>query len=295
MIRNTVEMTKGKVDLIEFESPEDLAYSYETWKDYKYKGDVGEYLNEKQDSFYGEPTSMVAESLRKGWDKGAKESDKILSYIEDQFDFDTEAFRTVNNVTGGSPNVGAFLSGHPMNMRLRKRVMEDINPVTIYVDCTVSGGTGHKEIMNRGIAALALTRVVSRVRPVKLYMIGGLKNLHVNNVMLFPVETTPLDLARASYMMARPELLRRIMFLGISHNVEHFHGETCSGWIPWLFNDHDWQKKNLASEVARIQGVDEYMAVEGTIHSGKGERGTIESAAGWVVESAKSLLKTKEM
>ena len=298
MQKDNLTFSRGTCDTIKFDSASELASYYESnILNGKFRGSVrGDFLKDRRDNFYGEAPRDVLKSLRYGWKEGASKTNAILEKIEGKLSVDSNAYRTLSSVVGSTFNVGAYLAGNPMSMRLRKKVMENTNPIRILIDITVSAGTSQDEIMNRGIAAVALARVLVQSRPVNLEVISGLKTLGQNLLMSFPIDTAPLDLSQASYLIARPEMLRRVSFglvveLGESKSARNYKGD-----IPWLFDDHTWQTHNMIDEYAKMSGYgNDYVAVSGTVHSDSfdGSRENIDKAAEWVIANAKRLLSVK--
>jgi hypothetical protein len=298
MEKSKINFSKGLSDTIKFDSVPELASYYSTnILTRNWKGDVSDdFMSDRNDSFHGESPKDVLNSLKDGWTGGAERAQKLLSLIEGKLDVESNAYKVFPSVVGSTFNVGAYLSGNPMSMRMRKKTMENTNPIHIIIDLTVSAGTDHDEIMNRGIAALALARVLVQSRAVQLECICGLKTLGENLLMSFPVPTAPLDLSTASYLIGRPEVLRRIAFGLVAELGEERTGKGYNGHIPWLFNDHNWQMEKMLDEYAKMSGYgNDYLAVSGTVHSDKsdGDRNTPEDAAKWVIKNAERLLAAK--
>lgn len=298
MQKSNLTFTKGTCDIIKFDSAAELASYYDNLINGRFSGNDSKYdfMKPRNDNFYGNPPQEVLKSLRYGWQQGASKTNEILNKIEGKLDVDSNAYRTNPSVVGSTFNIGAYLAGNPMSMRLRKKVMENTNPIHILIDITVSAGTSQDEIINRGIAAVALARVLVQSRPVKLEVITGLKTLGQNLLMSFPIETAPLDLSQASYLIGRPEMLRRVAFGLVAELGEVRSGMDYNGHIPWLFGDHTWQQDHMIDEYAKMSGYgNDYIAVSGTVHGdhSDGRRDSVENAANWVVANAKKLLALK--
>jgi hypothetical protein len=105
-------------------------------------------------------------------------------------------------------------------MRRRYRQSTSTAPLGIVVDCTASAGFGKRDFEKRGAAILALVRVLSQSRPVTLHVACGLaaneeaKGYYDLDAtwIVAQVDTAPLDLARASYVMSAPGFLRGLCF-----------------------------------------------------------------------------------
>ena len=282
--------------LFEYSSLEELSSDYRDILKHTFKNGTPDFLQEKKSNFHGDAPSQVLKDITTGWDEGSKKSQEILDKIEGKLNIETSAYKTQSSVVGSLVNVGAYLSGNPMCMRMRRKQMENTNPVNLILDVTVSAGTSQNEIFNRGVATLALTRVVSQSRPVNLRVVTGMLIEGYNGVISIPIETAPLDLARASYLLSRPEVFRRILFAKVSKEAEK-KGKAYNGFIQWLFNDYSWQKDHFISNLANYWGYgNDYLGISGTVHSdsSQGSRSSVDKAADWVVKNAKSILALKE-
>lgn len=190
----------------------------------------------------GVSKDSAARLLQEGELSRVATSDKFLAKLEDKFQFETGRFRTIDAISGGLPNVAAFLAGSPLNMRRRQRVADDVGPLTIVADTASSGNIGAADLEKRGAAILALVRILSGLRPVTLYAgvcHGNSKQAADGlNAVFTRVETAPLDLARAAFILANPGAARGVGY-GIACN--EFGGEY--GYIPWAFGDADLTRK----------------------------------------------------
>jgi hypothetical protein len=129
-------------------------------------------------------------------------SDKFLSEFDDMR-FNASRSAIVPAVCGGAPNVGAYLAGSPVAMRQRVKTIDDVAPLRIVVDIASSGGIDKKHVQRRGVAVLALARMLSAVRPVELY-VGTCLGAYSDNDAHFElvrIDTAPLDLIRAAYLL----------------------------------------------------------------------------------------------
>lgn len=134
-----------------------------------------------------------------------------------------------HSVVGFVPNVPAAIIGHPKDMwRRNTEDTQSLNsPLSIYAEVVVSGGVSHEELMQRGIAVLAFVMAMQSVRPIELYTYQGLGNSHGAYGTVTKVETKPLDLARAAWMLTSPGYARTLAFAGAYHL-----GPADGSW-PW--------------------------------------------------------------
>jgi hypothetical protein len=163
----------------------------------------------------GESYVSVAGKCRSGDRARVAPSDKFMSQFEDLLGYVGTKFETQNTITGGAPNVGAFLAGNPMNMRSRRRIESEQAPLNIVVDVVSSGGIDASVLEKRGAAILALVRILSAKRPVSLYIgAAGLPERDDNKLssraVAFKVDSAPLDLARAAHVICHPGVARKI-------------------------------------------------------------------------------------
>jgi hypothetical protein len=153
--------------------------------------------------------------------------------------------RVVEDVAGAFPNVPAFLSDQPLNMRRRERIETETAPITIVLDTTVSGGISTETMQRRASALLALVRIASASRPIELWAGIGLGNGRRNATWVFArVETAPLDLARAAFMLGHAGYTR-----GLGYKAAFaLHSKTNGHW-PYKNSLSQDQFERVASAV----------------------------------------------
>lgn len=183
----------------------------------------------------GLTAAMADRCLREGEASRVAASEDYLAKFEGKFAFHTARFKTIDAVAGGAPNVAAYIAGTPLAMRRRQRTADDLAPLTIVVDTTSSGGINAAKLERRGAALLALVRLLAARRPVTLWAGAALGPRGDNRVQMCSVmtriETAPLDLARAAFLLGHPGASR-----GIGYSVI---GEQCRGFGAWPYNDID--------------------------------------------------------
>lgn len=241
------------------------------------------YMQKNDRTFLGGTREEALKNMRGGDNSLVEMSDKIMAMIEDKVGFRSSRFATIGAVAGGAPNVPAFLSGNPVAMRQRRRVVTEDAPIAIIADVVSSGGVSHETIQRRGAALLALCRILESTRPVSLFAISGQKQSGKNLICALEIDTRPLDLARAAWVLGSPQYTRRLTFAMSEHNA----GEHGGGLVSWAYSDHRWQQDSLCGEVARHLGFGDYVASPGITLGTEFE--TDEAAADWVMEHAKRL------
>lgn len=157
-----------------------------------------------------------SEAQAQAWARDGKvslvaQSDALMSKLEAQAEsVITPASVIVSDVSGSVANVPAYLAGHPLAMRRRARVHNERAPVCVIVDTAVSSAIGHETILKRGAAILAFVRLLSVRRPLELYS-GVAGNNGDGAAYLFTrIDTAPLDLAHAAYLLCDPSATRTL-------------------------------------------------------------------------------------
>ena len=155
--------------------------------------------------------------LRTGNLSVAATSDKLLEKFEG-LELPTFRQEWFNEVDGSVPNVQAFIAGHPMSMRRRKRAESHSAPITVFVDLFVSGGVSNEKILERGALILSLVRILANHRPVQLYAADATTSRSgVTVAQAVRIETAPLDLARAAYALCHSAFYRNLIISAERH------------------------------------------------------------------------------
>ena len=208
-------------------------------------------------------------------------SDKLLAQLE-AINPPTSAWETQGAVAGGVANIPAYLAGQPVNMRLRRRVESQGAPLSIIVDCVTSGGVDHATITRRGAAVLALVRSLAGRRPVTLTVIGGMCARGKTVCVAFPIDTAPLDLARAAWALGSVEVARHLAYTA---GAEAVGKKRCA--TQWAFDDHSWQQEHLCAAIAPHIGADQFVGVS-SVYLGT-TFADDQSAAQWVRDTIQSV------
>jgi hypothetical protein len=116
------------------------------------------------------------------------------------------------SVAGYLPCVPAYLSGAPDCMFVQSKVPSDTAPVRIYASACCSAGVSAKDLEKRGTTILALAMKLTAIRPVELYVYADMGGSGHAFMPCMKIETSPLDLASASYAMSHASFLRRLCF-----------------------------------------------------------------------------------
>lgn len=187
--------------------------------------------------WYGYQTrAQCIQKMRSGDLSLVPASDKLLEKLEAVQAPATNMWRTVDAVSGGVPNVPAFLAGHPVAMRRRQRMAADLAPLTVVVDLVCSAGVSNDQLAARGAAILALVRLLSGRRAIELWVgcyahAGDTENKD-NIGAFFRMDTSPVDLARAAHMLSAASVARG---MGYGALAGVWNGSKNYSWLRWPY------------------------------------------------------------
>jgi hypothetical protein len=236
-------------------------------------------------SFHGAGAADTLARAQTGDLKRVALSDAMLDRMESAVGFEARRWRTLNAVAGGSPNVAAYLAGSPVAMRRRVRAMDAAAPLTIAIEMTVSAAVTPENIARRGAAALALARIAAASRPVTLWAVYGCQSDKRHAAFAVRIETAPLDLARAAWMLCAPEACRRAAF-SVCHVLADWDMDGES--VQWMRDHND----TMAAILPALTGASDLVTVAGlNSEDGKAAFANDTAAAAWV----KSMLATHGM
>jgi len=145
----------------------------------------------------------ILHRMQNGNEALAARSDDLLRDLETA-PLLSRAFKIVDDVAGAVPNVPAYIAGQPLAMRRRARTMSEQAPLAVVVNLSSHVDILDEQLMARGAAILALVRQLSTVRPVELWC-GSSLGARLSDVSAIHqyvrIETSPLDLARAAFVI----------------------------------------------------------------------------------------------
>lgn len=181
--------------------------------------------------FYGRTTGEQALHFAQfGNDKNVAEAQRLM----DQFSAELAltAYADEPTVAGCYPVVAEFLAGEPECMRLPQEVNADSAPLSVFVELTCSATIEPAAMRTRGVAILAAIMALSAVRPITLEVgcvmgasrrASGLNGERVSLVSVM-LDTAPLDLATAAWMLSDVAAARRLIY-GAAHVLHDFNGQ----------------------------------------------------------------------
>ena len=170
------------------------------------------------------------------------------------------AWRVRDDVTGGVPNVPAYLAGTPLTMRRRERVATETAPLAVAVDLVSSQGISADILQKRGALILALVRALSATRPVELWIgasatIGERSNEGAWHIWA-RLDTAPLDLARAAHVMTCPAVSRGMLYAMLGDM-----GGTGGENLWWPYNSASWSRENMRHVLSRVIGSGDMLTI----------------------------------
>ncbi len=163
-------------------------------------------------------------------------SDAYLARLEAALPVAYTRGELVLTVSGALPDVPAYLSGAPANMR-RRTPRATPAPICIVCDVATSESTSNDIIARRGAATLALLRRLEMAgHPVEVW--AGYAADHKGGpgsgaaAIVTRIDSAPLDLARAAWVLGSPAMQRQLYF----RTGRHMTGAP-AGHIAWPFPD----------------------------------------------------------
>ncbi len=196
-------------------------------------------------------------------------SDALLAKLEDKLPH-TRKWQSQRAVAGGLVCVPEYLTGQPECMRIRRRLDRNDAPVTIYMDLTSSAVIDASKLLARGTAILALARALCEHRVVELW--GGISlgessyqghaygrrssSSAWSSTLAWHIDTTPLDVARAAFLLSAPAMARGIGY-GLAPTLaghSHWNGN-------WSFGAHDLHVRTQSARLRAAMGAAEMLVV----------------------------------
>jgi hypothetical protein len=176
----------------------------------------------------GKTARTGIDCFRRGDLSGVAKSDALLARFENNVPA-THRPQWQDSFAGAFPNVGAAILDRPMAMRRRVRATNEGAPIAIVVDIGAASHIKKEQIAKRGAAVLALLRILSQRRPVELWAGAVLDADNSRNASAHfcRIDTAPLDLARAAFILTRAEAIRGTLWA--CANVHGFQGHTPYG------------------------------------------------------------------
>jgi hypothetical protein len=165
------------------------------------------------------------------------------------------AIETPRRIWERSP-AGAFcivpdvLAGLPTPMRRQMYQKDETAPIVILATTTSSAAVSAEVIMKRGIGTLALTIILSRIRPVELHAVAvldGNRDGTGDAILMAQINTSPLDIATACYVLTSAGYDRRITH-GLAKSLADYRGDWAKGFGGYgkADADYNWFAEKLS-------------------------------------------------
>lgn len=162
----------------------------------------------------GESIPRVIKGIHDGLDeRETRAAKELLDKINTQFT-DTQRYARRLTVSGQRVHMGKYVSGNPNCMVKRKRLTDEIAPIKLVAEVTVSAGVDNYTLVRRGTAIAALMYALGKVRPVEIHAMWGLgksgpSGAHMGMVK---IPTTPLSLSQMLAVFTMQGFARRFTF-----------------------------------------------------------------------------------
>jgi len=169
----------------------------------------------------------AAHAARNGHLPSVEASDAFLKEVEQFIRVPSARHTIVDDVVGAVPNIPAYLAGQPLTMRRKQKMENEGAPIALVCNGSSSIGISANALQKRGAAVMALARALSSVRLVELYLCGTHAADNGRNcfVQFWQIETAPMDLARAAFMLTHPVVTRGIQFARVYEEGYGFNGK----------------------------------------------------------------------
>lgn len=166
----------------------------------------------RHDWYGGESAAQSCQLALSGDTKLVPDAEALLT----QLDTHIETPRRVWNHSPVGPqcSIPEYIAGIPTCMRTLSYEMDEAAPITIFVTTTSSAGISAETLAKRGTVILALVMALSRVRPVSLHqltIVDG-QDKDGETVITSQINTNPLDLATACYVLTSAGFARRLTY-----------------------------------------------------------------------------------
>lgn len=143
--------------------------------------------------------------------ESAQAADKLIDKLTgESVELDTPQWQ--QSVAGYFPCVPAYVAGFPDAMWTQAIVSSDRAPVRVFASVCCSSGVDASDLEKRGVAILALCQKLQSVRPVELFIFADMGDSGHALMPCIKIETSPLDLATATYTLSAAGFLRQLCF-----------------------------------------------------------------------------------
>lgn len=180
----------------------------------------------------------------------------LLDKIDASFrDRDVQTWQP--SIMGAYPIVPDYLMGRIDAMRMKQQEESAVAPIKVYIECAVSAGVTHDQLIRRGTAIAALLMRMNEERPVELYMFAAWNLYTCKNhkcMWTMRLDSTPISVSQVLHCIAEPTFLRMINF-SISDRLARENGDNIRWGLEamgWAFEkDHSTSNDNARETALR--------------------------------------------
>lgn len=174
-------------------------------------------------------------------------AEQLLDQLESQIEVPRKVWQA--SPAGSYACIPDYLRGIPTSMRRQVEIGDEHAPISILVCSSCSAGINSETMLNRGVTILALVMALARIRPISLWTVATLHGQDTGETILSTqINTTPLDLATACYVLTSAGFCRRITY-NLGTKLNNFNGS-------WPRNFKYSQPKPYYDYLARVLSPD---------------------------------------
>lgn len=123
------------------------------------------------------------------------------------------------DIVGFQPNVGAFLTGNPLNMINEEKTNTSIRILNIFINVRVNSFTGSDKVLKNGTIYATMVDLLEKAGYRTNLYVGTANNVHSSfnpdkMILLVRIKTDrePLNLKKMVFPLANADFLRRLKF-----------------------------------------------------------------------------------
>jgi len=204
--------------MLHYNSTADIAREYEA----KVTHSDRSYLSSDTKWYNNETTKETLQKCYNGDTSLVPMAERLMDKLDTQIETQRRIWEPC--VAGAFPCVPDAIMGRPQSMRRIVHVPDEHTPINIFVVTTCSASISSNTMQERGIVILSLVMALSRIRPVSLKQIAFMHGIKDDETIITSdINTAPLDLASACYVLTSAGFARRITY-GLARAMNNFNG-----------------------------------------------------------------------
>lgn len=153
------------------------------------------------------------------------------------------------SVVGAFPNVPNAIMNLPETMYQLEEtdIQSETTPLKVYVELGADWRVAAEDLIKRGVAIMAFALAMKQVRGIELYCVSSVcpnydlrQSSAATIIQTIRLETNPLDLERATYMLCDPSMYRQLVYANSFKldNDTRWHGRLPFAWNK-IYGDKD--------------------------------------------------------